>query len=98
MREGDLLRELHEAYVWKVNAAVEAHQDQADKYDINVWALLGTAVFLAAYLGFVYRTSFREYREAVVKAKLDWNQYRLNTAGITYTNPVTHGAEILECV
>jgi hypothetical protein len=23
MREGDLLRELHEAYVWKVNAAVE---------------------------------------------------------------------------
>jgi hypothetical protein len=48
-----------------VNAAVEAHRDQSGKYDINPWALLGTAALLAAYLGFVYRTSFREYREVV---------------------------------
>ena len=48
-----------------VNTAVEAHQDQSDKYDINPWALLGTAALLAAYLGFVYWTSFREYREVV---------------------------------
>jgi hypothetical protein len=48
-----------------VNAAVEATRNQSDKYDINPWALLGTAALLAAYLGFVYRTSFREYREVV---------------------------------
>ena len=48
-----------------VNSAVDASTDQPDKYDINVWALLGTAVLLAVYLGFVYRTSFREYREVV---------------------------------
>lgn len=48
-----------------VNASVAAHQDKADKYDFNVWALLGTAALLAAYLAFVYRTSFREYREVI---------------------------------
>jgi hypothetical protein len=48
-----------------VNTAVEAHQDQSGKYDINPWALLGTAALLAGYLAFVYRTSFREYREVV---------------------------------
>jgi heme/copper-type cytochrome/quinol oxidase subunit 3 len=48
-----------------VNASVAAHQDNADKYDVNVWALLGTTALLAAYLGFVYRTSFREYREVI---------------------------------
>jgi hypothetical protein len=48
-----------------VNAAVEATRNQSDKYAINPWALLGTAALLAAYLGYVYRTSFREYREVV---------------------------------
>ena len=48
-----------------VNAAVEATRNQSDKYAINPWALLGTAALLAAYLAYVYRTSFREYREVV---------------------------------
>lgn len=48
-----------------VNAAVEATKNQEDKYDINLWALLGTAALLVVYLGFVYRTSFREYREVI---------------------------------
>jgi hypothetical protein len=48
-----------------VNSAVEATRNQSGKYDINLWALLGTTALLAAYLGFVYRTSFREYREVV---------------------------------
>lgn len=48
-----------------VNAAVEATRNQSDKYAINPWALLGTAALLAAYLGYVYRTSFREYREVI---------------------------------
>jgi hypothetical protein len=48
-----------------VNAAVEATRNQSDKYAIDPWALLGTAALLAAYLGYVYRTSFREYREVV---------------------------------
>lgn len=48
-----------------VNSAVDATQDRADKYQINIWALLGTAALLALYLGFVYRTSFREYREVI---------------------------------
>ena len=45
--------------------AVEANQASPDKYDIDVLALLGTALLLAVYLGFVYRTSFREYREVI---------------------------------
>lgn len=48
-----------------IAAAVEANQASADKYDIDVLALVGTAVLLALYLGFVYRTSFREYREVI---------------------------------
>ncbi|GAA4734811.1 hypothetical protein [Actinomycetospora chibensis] len=48
-----------------ISAGVEANQAGADKYDIDVLALLGTAVLLALYLGFVYRVSFREYREVV---------------------------------
>jgi hypothetical protein len=48
-----------------VNAAVDASTSQSDKYAINVWALLGTAALLAIYLAFVYRTSFREYREVI---------------------------------
>ena len=48
-----------------ISAAVEANQPSADKYEIDVLALLGTIVLLGLYLGFVYRTSFREYREVV---------------------------------
>ncbi|WP_433786329.1 hypothetical protein ACQPX6_06585 [Actinomycetospora sp. CA-101289] len=48
-----------------IAAAVEANQASADKYDIDVLALIGTALLLAVYLGFVYRTSFREYREVI---------------------------------
>jgi heme/copper-type cytochrome/quinol oxidase subunit 3 len=48
-----------------VVAAVDANQAGTDKYDISVAALLGTAILLAVYLAFVYRTSFREYREVI---------------------------------
>ncbi|MDF2976776.1 MAG: hypothetical protein K0S40_1504 [Actinomycetospora sp.] len=48
-----------------IAAAVEANQASDDKYDIDVLALVGTALLLALYLGFVYRTSIREYREVI---------------------------------
>lgn len=48
-----------------VNSAVEANRATSDKYDFSVAALLGTAVLLAGYLAFVYRASFREYREVI---------------------------------
>jgi hypothetical protein len=48
-----------------VTAAVDAGQDAAGKYDFSVAALLGTTALLAVYLAFVYRTSFREYREVI---------------------------------
>lgn len=48
-----------------VNASVEANQAGSDKYDFSVLALLGTVVLLGGYLAFVYRTSFREYREVI---------------------------------
>jgi hypothetical protein len=48
-----------------VNSAVEENQPSADKYDINIAALLGTVALLGGYLVFVYRASFREYREVI---------------------------------
>lgn len=48
-----------------IAAGVAANQPDPDKYDIDVWALIGTAALLAVYLGFVYRVSFREYREVI---------------------------------
>lgn len=48
-----------------VAAVVDANQAGTDKYEISVPALLGTAALLAVYLAFVYRTSFREYREVI---------------------------------
>jgi hypothetical protein len=48
-----------------IAADVAANQPRSDKYEIDVLALLGTAVLLALYLGFVYRASFREYREVI---------------------------------
>ncbi|MQA82016.1 MAG: hypothetical protein GEV10_26685 [Streptosporangiales bacterium] len=37
----------------------------SDKYPINPWVLLGTALLLVGYLGFVYRMSFKEYRDVI---------------------------------
>lgn len=37
----------------------------SDKYPINAWLLIGTAVLLVAYLGFVYRMSFKEYHDVI---------------------------------
>lgn len=48
-----------------IAADVAANQPRTDKYEIDVLALIGTAVLLALYLGFVYRASFREYREVI---------------------------------
>ncbi|WP_214366825.1 hypothetical protein [Pseudonocardia sp. H11422] len=48
-----------------VTAAVDASQGDSGKYDFRVPALIGTAALLAIYLTFVYRTSFREYREVI---------------------------------
>lgn len=48
-----------------VAADVSANQPSADKYPIPVLTLLGTVLLLALYLGFVYRVSFREYREVI---------------------------------
>ena len=47
MRESDLLRELHETYVWKVNAAVEEGRmdlvwDFADEYTDEALRLMTT--------------------------------------------------------
>ncbi len=48
-----------------IASGVAANQPDPDKYAIDVWALIGTAVLLAVYLGFVYRVSFREYRDVI---------------------------------
>lgn len=48
-----------------IASAVATNRPDENKYEIDVLALLGTAALLAVYLGFVYRTSLREYREVV---------------------------------
>lgn len=48
-----------------ISSGVAANQPDEDKYAIDVWALVGTALLLAVYLGFVYSVSFREYREVI---------------------------------
>lgn len=48
-----------------VKQSVAANQAGVDKYDFSIAALIGTIVLLAGYLGFVYRTSFREFREVI---------------------------------
>lgn len=50
-----------------IAAGVEANQPDPHKYDIDWLALVGTAVLLAVYLGFVYRVSFTEYREVITE-------------------------------
>ncbi|MBO0827701.1 MAG: hypothetical protein J2P24_07955 [Streptosporangiales bacterium] len=44
---------------------VAQNKPNDNQYPINPWLLLGTAVLLAGYLAFVYRTSFKEYREVI---------------------------------
>lgn len=44
---------------------VAANKPNDHQYPINPWLLLVTALLLAGYLGFVYRTSFKEYREVI---------------------------------
>lgn len=48
-----------------VQAAVEANQPGADKYDFSWLALILTVAIAALYLGFVYRMSFSEYRDVI---------------------------------
>jgi hypothetical protein len=48
-----------------VNTAVAENRAGSDKYDIDVGVLLGTVLLLTGYLGFVYRSSLREYREVI---------------------------------
>lgn len=48
-----------------VNSSVAANKPDTSKYEFSVAALLGTVVLLGGYLAFVYRTSFREYREVI---------------------------------
>jgi hypothetical protein len=48
-----------------VAAAVGANAPADDKYTFSGLALLGTVALALLYLGFVYRTSFKEYREVV---------------------------------
>lgn len=48
-----------------VNAAVAANQASDDRYDFSVLALVVTVVVIVAYLVFVYRVSFKEYKEVI---------------------------------
>ena len=48
-----------------VSAAVDANAPQDDKYSFSWIALAGTIGLAALYLGFVYRMSFKEYKEVV---------------------------------
>lgn len=44
------------------------------------------------------KTTFKEYRQAVVRAKLEMKETILNKADVDFYTASTHGAEILECV
>lgn len=46
-------------------AAVGANAPQEDKYSFSWLGLAGTVALALLYLGFVYLTSFKEYREVV---------------------------------
>lgn len=48
-----------------VNDSVEANRPDPNQYDFSVIALAVTVIVIVAYLAFVYRTSFREYREVI---------------------------------
>lgn len=48
-----------------VNDSVQANRPSADKYAFSVLSLVVTAAIIIAYMAFVYRTSFKEYREVI---------------------------------
>lgn len=48
-----------------VNQQVAANAPSEDKYPINPVLLLVTVLLLVGYLAFVYRMSFKEYREVI---------------------------------
>jgi hypothetical protein len=50
-----------------VNAQVAASRERpgSDKYPISLWKLLLTVVVIGGYLVFVYKVSFKEYREVI---------------------------------
>ncbi len=48
-----------------VNDSVAANRASTDKYAFSVISLVVTAAIIIAYMAFVYRLSFREYREVI---------------------------------
>lgn len=48
-----------------VNDSVAANRASTDKYAFSVLSLVVTAAIIVAYMAFVYRLSFKEYREVI---------------------------------
>ena len=48
-----------------VNDSVAANKASTDKYAFSVLSLVVTAAIIIAYMAFVYRLSFKEYREVI---------------------------------
>ena len=48
-----------------VNDSVAANRASTDKYTFSVLSLIVTAGVIIAYMAFVYRLSFKEYREVI---------------------------------
>ena len=48
-----------------VNDSVAANRASTDKYAFSVLSLVVTAAIIIAYMAFVYRLSFKEYREVI---------------------------------
>ena len=48
-----------------VNDSVAANRASVDKYAFSVLSLVVTAAIIVAYMVFVYRLSFKEYREVI---------------------------------
>jgi hypothetical protein len=48
-----------------VNDSVAANRASADKYAFSVLSLVVTAAIIVAYMVYVYRLSFKEYREVI---------------------------------
>lgn len=48
-----------------VNDSVAANRASVDKYAFSVLSLVVTAAIIVAYMAFVYRLSFKEYREVI---------------------------------
>ena len=48
-----------------VNDSVEANRPDAGKYAFSVLSLVVTAAIIVAYMAYVYRVSFKEYKEVI---------------------------------